>query len=261
MTPSQENLHINLGNKWLARSENYTQENDIVLIDALFLPSCPRDASVRFHASSDPTKFRFSFEAFQFLGDHDYVFVHCRVHVCDVNDTNSRCAKGCLSGNKPVVQDHAKLNSKSKQSDKPAKKSVAQPKEKHIKKVMAPASDKVTKVHSAAKKLAGKPVVKPDAKRAKAPVPSKKKVQDHPKAPEKKSEKTAALHRIMKRALERSHKRGVLGSADLSSEGPFILDIDGRKDTKREPRPEKVFPHAKRSGINRDVKAKNKRKF
>ncbi|KAL9968094.1 hypothetical protein ACROYT_G026423 [Oculina patagonica] len=181
----------------------------------LIVEGCPRDPSVRFHASSDPTKVRFSFEAFQFLGDHDYVFIHCRVHVCDVNDANSRCAKGCLSGGNPVVQDHAKHSKKAQQSDKPAKKSVAQPKEKHIKKVVAPASDKTKKLHAAAKKLAGKPAVQPDAKRAKASLPSEKKVQDHAKAPEKKSEKTA--HRVMKRAAARSHKRGVLGSADLSN--------------------------------------------
>lgn len=252
MALSQENLHAKLGNKVL--TERSEQVNAFVLMKSLSLSSCPRDPSVRFHASSDPTKVRFSFEAFQFLGDHDYVFVHCRVHVCDVNDANSRCAKGCLSGGNPVVQDHAKHSSKAEQSDKPAK-SVAQPKEKHIKKVVAPASDKTRKLHAAAKKLAGKPAVQPDAKRAKASLPSEKKVQDHAKAPEKKSEKTA--HRIMKRAAARSHKRGVLGSADLSSKGPFILDVK----TKREPRPKKVFPHAKRSGINTDVKEKNKRKF
>ena len=225
-----------------------------VLMHSLLLSSCPRDPSVRFHASSDPTKVRFSFEAFQFLGDHDYVFVHCRVHVCDVNDTNSRCAKGCLSGNNPV-QDNAKHSSKAQQSDKPAKKSVAESKEKHIKKVISSVSDKTAKVHAAAKKLAKKPAVQPDAKRVKAHLPSDKKVQDHAKAPEK----TAAVHRIMKRAAVRSHKRGVLGSADLSTEGPFILD--DRKDTKREHRPKEVFAHAKRGGMNRDVKDKKKRKF
>ena len=236
--------------------------------------SCPRDPSVRFHASSDPTKIRFSFEAFQFLGGHDYVFIHCRVHVCDVNDANSRCAKGCLPGNGPVRRDHEKFGNKAQQSDKRAKKPVAQPNEKDIKKVVAPASiknvvapasikkvvapasEKSTKLHAAAKKLARKPAAQPNAKRAKAPLASEEKVQDHPKAPEMK-----AVHRIMKRTAEGSRKRGVLGSADLSSKGPFILDIDGRKDTKREPRPKKVFAHAKRSGIERDVSDKNKGKF
>jgi hypothetical protein len=38
-------------------------------------------------------------EAFKFLGDHPFVFVHCHVLVCDAKDPHSRCKKGCISGN------------------------------------------------------------------------------------------------------------------------------------------------------------------
>lgn len=230
-----------------------------------FLSSCPRDPSVQFHNSSDPTKTRFSFEAFQFLGDHDYVFIHCRVYVCDVNDSNSRCAKGCLpgaGGNAAAQEDQSARTAK-----KRAKKPLAQPNE-HVKKVIAPVSDKATKLQAAAKKLAAKPAAKNVKVLANQPSVSEKKVQDHAqeekaneeKALEERSVETAK-HRVMRRAAERSRKRGVLGSADLSSKGPFILDIDDRKKTKREHRPKKMFAHAKRSGINRDVKEKNKRKL
>jgi len=123
---------------------------------------------------------------------------------------------------------------------------------------VASASEKATKLHAAAKKIAGKTASQPNAKRAKAPLASEKKAQDHPKAPEIKAVKTA-VHRIMKRAVEGSRKRGVLGSADLSSKGPIILDIDGRKDVKRDPRPKKVFAQSKGSAIERDVNDKNKR--
>lgn len=225
----------------------------------IFVSSCPRDPSVRFHASSDPRKVRFSFELFKFLGNHDYVFIHCRVHVCDVNDTNSRCAKGCLPGNSPAKRDQDKHGNRAQQSNKRAK-TVTQPIERHIKKVVAPASEKATKLHAAAKKIAGKTASQPNAKRAKAPLASEKKAQDHPKAPEIKAVKTA-VHRIMKRAVEGSRKRGVLGSADLSSKGPIILDIDGRKDVKRDPRSKKVFAQSKGSAIERDVNDKNKRKL
>lgn len=224
-----------------------------------FASSCPRDPSVRFHASSDPRKVRFSFELFKFLGGHDYVFIHCRVHVCDVNDNNSRCAEGCLPGNGPAKRDQDKHGSKAQQSDKRAK-TVAQPIEKHIKKVVAPASEKVTKLHAAAKKIAEKTASQPNAKRVKAPLASKKKAEDQPKEPEKKAVKTA-VHRIMKRTAEGSRKRGVLGSADLSSKGPIVLDIDGRKDFKRDPRPEKVFAQSEGSAIEQDVNDKNKRKL
>ena len=230
-----------------------------VLMNLLFVSSCPRDPSVTFHASSDPRKVRFSFDLFKFLGGHDYVFIHCRVHVCDVNDSDSRCAKGCLPGNGPAKRDQDKHANRAQQSDKRAE-SVAQPNERHIKKVVAPASEKTTKLHAAVKNVAGKPASQPNAKRAKAPLASEKKAQDHPKVPAIKAVKTA-VHRVMKRAAEGSRKRGVLGSADLSSKGPIILDIDGRKDFKRDPRPKKVFAQSKGSAIEREVNDKNKRKL
>ena len=172
-----------------------------------------------------------------------------------MNDPDSRCAKGCLPGNGPAKRDQDKHVNKAQQSDKRAK-TVAQPNERHIKKVVAPASEKTTNLHAAARK----PASQPNAKRAKAPLASEKKAQDHPKAPAMKAVKTA-VHRIMKRAAEGSRKRGVLGSADLSTKGPIILDIDGRKDFKRDPRPKKVFAQSKGSAIERDVNDKNKRKL
>ena len=56
---------------------------------------CPVDPSVQFHHSGSPTVQRFSVRAFKFLGEHDFVFIHCRIYVCDANDPNSRCAQGC----------------------------------------------------------------------------------------------------------------------------------------------------------------------
>lgn len=176
-----------------------------------------------------------------------------------MNDPDSRCAKGCLPGNGPEKRDQDKHGNRAQQSDKRAK-TVAKPNERHIKKVVAPVSEKTTKLHAAAKKIAGKPASQPNAKRAKAPLASEKKAQDHPKAPAIKAAKTA-VHRIKKRAAEGSRKRGVLGSAELSSKGPIILDIDGRKAFKRDPRPEKVFAQSKGGAIQRDVNDKNKRKL
>lgn len=214
---------------------------------------------MKFHASSDPRKVRFSFELFKFLGDHDYVFIHCRVHVCDVNDPDSRCEKGCLPGNGPAKRDQEKHVNRAQQSDRRAK-TAAQPNEKHVKKVAAPAREKTTKLNAATKKIAGKPASEPNAKRAKAPLTSEKKDQDQPKEPAAVVQQTA-VHRIMKRTTEGSRKRGVLGSADLSSKGPIIHDIDGIKNFKRDSRPIKAFVQSKRSGTERDVNGKDKRKF
>lgn len=208
----------------------------------LFLLSCPRDPSVKFHFSSDPTKVRFSFEAFKFLGDHDYVFVHCRVHVCDINDTNSRCAKGCINGNSSVVRDY------SKESKKPVVKSV-----------------KIAPLHAATR---AKLVEKPMSQR-KRPAHVKKiqskphaarnlKVQDHAKLPSQKHV-AAPAHIVMKRAAGKSDENDVLGTADVSK-GPFILEVNNRKASSGENKLGKMSAHAKRSGIKKDVQP-HKRKY
>lgn len=122
-----------------------------------------------------------------------------------------------------------------------------------------------TKLHAAAKEVGRKPAANSKATLEKEAVSQKplarvKKVQDHAKLP-KQTNDAATSHRIMKRATVLSHKRGVLGSADVSK-GPFILEVDDRKGSKRRFKPGKKFAHAKRNGGNRDIKAKNhKRKF
>ena len=39
---------------------------------------------------------RFKLESFSFVGDHPFVYMHCKVKICNATDTNSRCAQGCL---------------------------------------------------------------------------------------------------------------------------------------------------------------------
>ena len=46
--------------------------------------------------SNDKRRERFSLEAFKFLGNNPFVYMHCKVKVCDADDPNSRCAQGCL---------------------------------------------------------------------------------------------------------------------------------------------------------------------
>lgn len=209
----------------------------------LIVKGCPRDPSVQFHASSDPTKVRFSFEAFKFLGDHDYVFVHCRVHVCDVNDKNSRCAKGCINDNSSVVRDNPG------KSRNPVAHTV-----------------KISPLQTSRRKnLAEKPMSQLIGKSAKAkeaapkkPVARNNKAHDHAKLPAQKND-AAPQRRIMKRATGKPRKKGVLATVDVS-EGPLILDVDVGKENRRQNRPNMVSPHAKRSGIKQDVKAKTPHK-
>ena len=42
--------------------------------------------------------YRFKTEAFKFIGKYPFVFVHCHIRICDATDSKSRCAQGCLRG-------------------------------------------------------------------------------------------------------------------------------------------------------------------
>ena len=39
----------------------------------------------------------FSLEAFKFIADHPFVFVHCHVILCNATDPTSKCGKKCSS--------------------------------------------------------------------------------------------------------------------------------------------------------------------
>ena len=57
---------------------------------------CATDDTVKFIPTADKRAQRFSLEAFKFLGDHQFVYMHCKVKICNATDPNSRCAQGCL---------------------------------------------------------------------------------------------------------------------------------------------------------------------
>ena len=63
----------------------------------LFLPfSCAVDDTVNFIESGNKQLQRYSIDAFQFLGDHEFVYLHCKVKICNATDPYSRCAQGCI---------------------------------------------------------------------------------------------------------------------------------------------------------------------
>ncbi|XP_022797785.1 uncharacterized protein LOC111336033 [Stylophora pistillata] len=61
---------------------------------------CSDDETLDFIPPSNERYERFSLEAFKFLGDHQFVYMHCKVKICSANDPNSRCAQGCLRNSK-----------------------------------------------------------------------------------------------------------------------------------------------------------------
>uniref|UniRef100_UPI0037E898D8 ZP domain-containing protein-like n=1 Tax=Semicossyphus pulcher TaxID=241346 RepID=UPI0037E898D8 len=58
---------------------------------------CNVDSTVRIHSSAHSRQFRFSMEAFKFIGLHDQVYISCSVLMCQAGDPNTRCSQGCLN--------------------------------------------------------------------------------------------------------------------------------------------------------------------
>jgi len=58
---------------------------------------CPYDATVKYHSAPSVSAQRFSLEAFKFIADHPFVFVHCHVIICNATDPSSKCNKKCPS--------------------------------------------------------------------------------------------------------------------------------------------------------------------
>ena len=52
---------------------------------------------MKYHSAASVGTQRFSLEAFKFIADHPFVFVHCHVIVCNASDPGSKCAKSCSS--------------------------------------------------------------------------------------------------------------------------------------------------------------------
>ena len=58
--------------------------------------SCPVDETTITIQSQKVGVDRFSTEAFKFIADHPFVFVHCQIRICDASNPGSRCAQGCI---------------------------------------------------------------------------------------------------------------------------------------------------------------------
>ncbi|KAK5873573.1 hypothetical protein PBY51_018606 [Eleginops maclovinus] len=57
---------------------------------------CTVDRTVQVHPSANPREFRFSMEAFQFIGMHDQVYISCSVLMCEAGSSGTRCSQGCI---------------------------------------------------------------------------------------------------------------------------------------------------------------------
>ena len=67
----------------------------LVFISSSF--RCPVDDTVMDIPTADKRMQKFKLEAFSFIGDHQFVYMHCKVLICNATDPNSRCAQGCVN--------------------------------------------------------------------------------------------------------------------------------------------------------------------
>ena len=61
---------------------------------------CPVDDTTILLKSPKVGVVRFETEAFKFIADHPFVFIHCHIRICDAGNPNSRCAEGCVEGSR-----------------------------------------------------------------------------------------------------------------------------------------------------------------
>lgn len=72
---------------------------------AIIEDGCHRDSTLIVHPVPHGRMFRFSIEAFKFLGLHDQVFVSCVVMMCEAGNPHSRCSRGCQPGTSRAKRD------------------------------------------------------------------------------------------------------------------------------------------------------------
>ncbi|XP_041645776.1 CUB and zona pellucida-like domain-containing protein 1 [Cheilinus undulatus] len=58
---------------------------------------CTVDPTVVIHPPDHERQFRFSIEAFKFIGLHDQVYITCSVIMCESGNSNTRCSQGCIN--------------------------------------------------------------------------------------------------------------------------------------------------------------------
>ncbi|KAJ0001730.1 hypothetical protein NQD34_001526 [Periophthalmus magnuspinnatus] len=56
---------------------------------------CNLDPTLMVHQRSHNRQFRYSFEAFKFIGLHDQVYISCSVLMCEAGNPHTRCSRGC----------------------------------------------------------------------------------------------------------------------------------------------------------------------
>ncbi|KAE8297752.1 hypothetical protein D5F01_LYC04393 [Larimichthys crocea] len=58
---------------------------------------CTVDSTIQTYPTINERQFRFSMEAFKFIGLHDQVYISCSVMMCEAGNPDTRCSQGCVN--------------------------------------------------------------------------------------------------------------------------------------------------------------------
>ncbi|XP_060924507.1 zona pellucida sperm-binding protein 2-like [Limanda limanda] len=64
---------------------------------SIFENGCQMDPTLQIHSPADQKEFKFSMEAFKFIGLNNQVYISCSVMMCEAGNSNTRCSKGCIN--------------------------------------------------------------------------------------------------------------------------------------------------------------------
>ncbi|XP_060924512.1 uncharacterized protein LOC132998782 [Limanda limanda] len=64
---------------------------------SIFENGCQMDLTLQIHSPADQKEFKFSMEAFKFIGLNNQVYISCSVMMCEAGNSNTRCSKGCIN--------------------------------------------------------------------------------------------------------------------------------------------------------------------
>ncbi|KAM8761611.1 uncharacterized protein AB9X84_006625 [Acanthopagrus schlegelii] len=69
---------------------------------------CNVDSTIQRYTPDNQTQFKFSMEAFKFIGQNNQVYISCSVMMCEAGNPNTRCAQGCINSTQPGGHNIAK---------------------------------------------------------------------------------------------------------------------------------------------------------
>ncbi|XP_036951327.1 CUB and zona pellucida-like domain-containing protein 1 [Acanthopagrus latus] len=69
---------------------------------------CNVDSTLQRYTPNHQRQFKFSMEAFKFIGQNNQVYISCSVMMCEAGNPNTRCAQGCINSTQPGGHNIAK---------------------------------------------------------------------------------------------------------------------------------------------------------